>query len=161
MTIKSPVRLIEINIKNYKFGLAAVELALVAPLVFLMLFGVINYSILLFDKSVITNAAREGARWASIHAVDSTCSTIATTTDPCGIVRTYLMDNLITFEPVTELTTIVTYDNTTAGNCVTQYRAGCLDTVTVTYKFTGIGYLWVSIIGNARTLSAISKMYHE
>ena len=48
-------------------GVAAVELALVSPLLVLLLFTIIEFSLVLFDKAVITNASREGARFGSVH----------------------------------------------------------------------------------------------
>lgn len=43
-------------------GASAVEFALVLPLLLLITFGIIEFSVLLYDKAVITNASREGAR---------------------------------------------------------------------------------------------------
>ncbi len=44
-----------------------VEFALVAPLLFLMLFGVIEGGWLLFHNHQVSNAAREGARFAVVN----------------------------------------------------------------------------------------------
>ena len=38
------------------------EFAIVMPLLFVILFGIIEFGILLYDKAMITNASREGAR---------------------------------------------------------------------------------------------------
>lgn len=38
------------------------EFAIISPFLFLTLFGIIEFSILLYDKAMITNASREGAR---------------------------------------------------------------------------------------------------
>ena len=43
-------------------GASAVEFALVLPLLLFITFGIIEFSILLYNKAVITNASREGAR---------------------------------------------------------------------------------------------------
>ena len=43
-------------------GASAVEFALVMPLLFVLIFGIIEFGIFLYDKAVITNASREGAR---------------------------------------------------------------------------------------------------
>ena len=43
-------------------GTSLVEFAFVAPVFFLLLFGIIEFSVILFDKATITNASREGAR---------------------------------------------------------------------------------------------------
>jgi Flp pilus assembly protein TadG len=43
-------------------GASAVEFALVLPLLAVLIFGIIEFGILCYDKAVITNASREGAR---------------------------------------------------------------------------------------------------
>ncbi|HLT00965.1 MAG TPA: TadE/TadG family type IV pilus assembly protein, partial [Geminicoccaceae bacterium] len=43
-------------------GVAAVEFALVVPFLLVVLFGIIDFGFMLYDKAVLTNAAREGAR---------------------------------------------------------------------------------------------------
>jgi Flp pilus assembly protein TadG len=49
-------------------GQALAEAALVAPLFFAMLFGIIDLGRIIWANDVVTNAAREGARYASVHA---------------------------------------------------------------------------------------------
>jgi Flp pilus assembly protein TadG len=56
-------------IKSEK-GVSAVEFALIAPLLFVLTFGIIEFSLLLFDKAVVTNASREGARAAIVYHED-------------------------------------------------------------------------------------------
>lgn len=51
-------------------GVAAVEFALIAPLLFVLTFGIVEFGILLFDKAVVTNASREGARAAIVYNTD-------------------------------------------------------------------------------------------
>jgi len=43
-------------------GIAAVEFALVLPLLLLILFGIVEFGVAFYDQAVITNASREGAR---------------------------------------------------------------------------------------------------
>ena len=79
------------KIENQK-GAVAVEFAIVLPVLVTLLFGIIEFSILLYDKAVITNASREGAR-AGIVFDDPRL-------DETGIeavVETYCSDHLITF----------------------------------------------------------------
>jgi len=45
-----------------KNGAAAVEFALILPLLILVVFGIIEFGLLLYNQQVITNASREGAR---------------------------------------------------------------------------------------------------
>ena len=49
-------------------GQALTEVALVAPLFFLLLFGMIDLGRVIWANDVVANAAREGARYASVHA---------------------------------------------------------------------------------------------
>lgn len=43
-------------------GAEVVEFAICSTLLFLILFGIIEFSVALFDKATLTNASREGAR---------------------------------------------------------------------------------------------------
>ena len=49
-------------------GQALVEAALVLPLFFTIFFGVIDIARVIWANDVVTNAAREGARFASVNA---------------------------------------------------------------------------------------------
>jgi hypothetical protein len=49
-------------VKPRQRGVSAVEFALVLPLLLVILFGIIDFGFMLYDKAMITNAAREGAR---------------------------------------------------------------------------------------------------
>ena len=49
-------------------GQALVEVAMVAPLFFLMVFGTIDIGRVIWANDVVAGAAREGARYASVHA---------------------------------------------------------------------------------------------
>jgi Flp pilus assembly protein TadG len=48
-------------------GQALAEVALVAPLFFLMVFGIIDLARVIWANDVLAGAAREGARYASVH----------------------------------------------------------------------------------------------
>jgi len=65
--------------KKARRGLAAVEFALVASLVFVLLIGLIDYGWIFLKMQQITQAARAGARAAVV--ADSTTATVATTID--------------------------------------------------------------------------------
>ena len=43
-------------------GASAVEFALILPILICVLFGIVEFGLLMYDKAVITNASREGAR---------------------------------------------------------------------------------------------------
>jgi hypothetical protein len=54
-----------------------VEFALIAPLLFLLLAGVMTMGIGVFYQQQLTNAAREAARYAAIHSETSQCPTVS------------------------------------------------------------------------------------
>ena len=135
-------------------GVAAVEFALVLPLLLLILFGIINFGTLMYDQAVITNAAREGARWASINAEmdkpsGAPCSSQGIgTSNPCEIANQYARNNLITFGGTTLPTA-------SFGGYSTSKQ---LLEVRIQYTFTGIGWFPDIAMGN---LNSIARMYHE
>lgn len=56
-------------------GQALVEFALMAPLLFLVIGGIITLGIGVFYQQQVANAAREAARYAAIHSATSQCPT--------------------------------------------------------------------------------------
>ena len=62
-------------------GQALAEVALVAPLFFLMVFGVIDLGRVVWANDIAASAAREGARYASVHAGNIDPDALATKTD--------------------------------------------------------------------------------
>jgi Flp pilus assembly protein TadG len=103
-------------------GVAAIEFAIVLPLLMMIVFGIIEFGLLMYDKQVITNASREGARIGISDAVVSDAEIEA-------VVANYVANNLITFgSPTSPVTTIEPADRTgmVFGEDVT---------VTVTYDY--------------------------
>lgn len=56
--------------KGHEGGMSSVEFAIVLPLLLVILFGIIEFSVAMFNQAVITNAAREGARAGIVYAGD-------------------------------------------------------------------------------------------
>ena len=56
-------------------GQSLVEFALVAPLLFVVLGGIVVFGIGVFYQQQLSNAAREAARYAAIHSATSQCPT--------------------------------------------------------------------------------------
>jgi len=73
-------------------GSNLVEFALVLPLLLLLVFGIVDFSMALYDKAVVTNAVREGARNGIVY--DTTRLTEAQIEQ---LVRDYCDHKLITF----------------------------------------------------------------
>ena len=50
------------KMRDRQKGAAAVELAAILPFLVVLIFGMIEFGVMFYDKAVITNASREGAR---------------------------------------------------------------------------------------------------
>lgn len=74
-------------------GSALVEFALILPILVLLLFGVIEFGLLLYNQQVITNASREGARYGIVSRVPDRRSVDEIT----QVVNDYCASNMITF----------------------------------------------------------------
>lgn len=55
-------------------GASAVEFALVMPILFLLIFGIIDYGFLFFDSIGVRQGAREGARQAVVQKTSGGCT---------------------------------------------------------------------------------------
>jgi Flp pilus assembly protein TadG len=77
--------------KRREQGNVAVELALAMPLLLLIIAGVVDLGLLFWEKHVLTNATREGAR-AAVKAVDTGTAVNAESTQSQiqQVVQTYL-----------------------------------------------------------------------
>ena len=62
--------LAHLNRRSQK-GSATVEFGLILPMLLLILFGTLELGLALYNKSVITHASREGARWGIVLRVPS------------------------------------------------------------------------------------------
>lgn len=77
-------------VRDKERGAAVVEFSLVVPLLLLVIFGIIEFSILFYDKAVITNASREAAREWILHR-----DIRLTETQIQSVVDAYTQDRLI------------------------------------------------------------------
>jgi Flp pilus assembly protein TadG len=109
---------------NREKGTASVEFTLILPLLLAMLFLIIEFSIIMYDKAVITNASREGARSGIVSTSSASRVPVAAIT---STVNTYCASNLISFGLDTPSTSVPN------GACVTS---GDLLTVDVTYTYS-------------------------
>ncbi len=149
-------------------GAAAVEFGLIAPLLFVLLFGIIEFSVALYNKAVITNASREGARYAAGFYTNPANATAARPL--CGDIQTYVTNyvnlHLISFKGDTFNSSNVTCPN---GNPSSDFagNVGYADTIRVnyTYTFLALGNLVGLMTGGTFTprlnLSAETVMRDE
>ena len=147
-------------------GASAVEFALILPLLILILFGTIELGLYLFNKNVITNASREGARAGIVGRIPRLSNADIETE-----VKKYCEDHLITFgndagpdvsikdvnndadtfDPATERCTVYELD--------LGYIFKCELEVTVDYDYD---FLFLSNLGfGTTTITAVSVMKME
>ena len=130
-------------------GVAVVEFALVLPVLLLILFGIIEFGLVMFDQAVITNASREGARAGIVLKTPK-----ATTTDIQTVALNYCQSHLISLGNTSSPT--VSVPSGQGGSFGTPL------TVTVTYKFTGLALgSWIVPFSKLLTLTATTVMNNE
>jgi Flp pilus assembly protein TadG len=130
-------------------GVAALEFVLVFPFLMTVLFGIVDTSLLLCDKAVITNASREAARAGVVVRVPQ-----LTSTEVSNVALAYAQNNLVTGGTATTPTVSVDQSaGTSPGNPLK---------VTVTYKYDGLvlGSAFSSLTGPV-TVSATTVMNYE
>jgi Flp pilus assembly protein TadG len=135
--------------KRDQKGAAAVEFAIILPVFVLLLFGMIEWGILLFNQQVITNASREGARAGIVVG-----SPRLTDNEIQAVVNAYLGNHLVTFgaasAPNIQITPPGDRNSLVYGDDLR---------VTVTYNY---GFLVLSNFGfSNRILTADSLMKME
>src|SRR5512136_2031326 len=92
-------------------GASAVEFAIILPILVLLIFGIIELSVAFYDKAMITNASREGARAGIVFRVPP-----VTDDEITNIVNTYLGSNLMTFGGPTTANITVTRNGYNPGD---------------------------------------------
>ncbi len=107
-------------------GVAAIEFAIVLPLLMMIIFGIIEFGLLMYDKQVITNASREGARIGISDGVVSDA-------EIKDVVANYVANNLITFG--SSISPDTTIDPDEATRSVMDFGADVTVTVTYDYDF--------------------------
>ena len=110
-------------IKNQRGG-AAVEFALVLPLLAIILFGTIDFSLLFYNKQVLSNASREGARSA---IVEDHQNATGFPNDQINIIKNYCSNRLVTFGSSNSVNTPTILSSTISGEVYL--------TATVTYDY--------------------------
>ena len=107
-------------------GAAAVEFAIVLPVLAMLLFGSIEFGALLYDQAMITNASREGARAGIVYDIPRPTEAAITT-----VVNNYLQNHLLTW-PEGSATPVT---DAVPDACPVGAASGTSITVTVTYHY--------------------------
>lgn len=130
-------------------GQSVVEFALVLPLLLILTFGIVDFSIALYDKAVVTNASREGARAGIVYQYPAPTFS-ALTSSITTVVNNYCSSYLITFGAPTTPAVTVTGSGAHGTNL----------TVTVQYHYTFaiISHLVPSLTNPTLTATTIMRM---
>jgi Flp pilus assembly protein TadG len=128
--------------RRHRKGAAVVEFAVVAPLLFMLILGIIEFGRLMMVQEIVTNGAREAARQAVLPS--------ATKTEVETVAQNYFNANGISGY------TLTTTDPATASG-------GSPITVTVSVPYTSVSWLPVGAIqwSDNTTLSAKVIMRKE
>lgn len=94
-------------------GQSLVEFALILPVFLILLFGVVEFGLLLYNQHVITNASREGARYGIVVRAPR-----RTVEEITAVVDAYCGDHMVTFGTGTP-TTVVTSTGQAFGDDLT------------------------------------------
>ncbi|MEA1934895.1 MAG: TadE/TadG family type IV pilus assembly protein [Thermodesulfobacteriota bacterium] len=134
------------SMNNSEKGTSAVEFALVLPLLLTLLFGTVEFGLLMYDKAVLTNACREGARFGILQAPRKTKEEIET------VVNQYCASNLITFGAATTPGVSALYTSQNRGDDLTV-------TATYQYNFLFMDNVINSLIGGTNLSSRATMKY--
>ncbi len=141
-------------------GQAVVEFAFVAPLLCILLLGILEFGVLLYDKAVITNASREGARAGIVFQGDTNGNFVEHPLSEIEtVVRSYLLRNLITFGRTPDITVLAPTTGTSPSNH--DFPGSGYITVTVTYHHTYLALPNFLGWGNAIDIAAETIMRLE
>ena len=103
---------------NLDRGQALVEFALIAIILFVLLFGIIEFGFILYDKAMVTRGSREGARAGAAFRVSSSTFGYSPLTEAevRSAANSYLQNRLITFgAPFNAATDVITRWSTDGG----------------------------------------------
>ncbi len=136
-------------------GAAALEFALVAPVLILMIMGMVDFGMVVNAQAVVANGARDGARVASLNGSEANARSAAlkSTSSLGGTAPTVAVQ---CFTDITAATAC------TGANYDAAKAAGYIVRVTVTYSYTWITPLptWIGR-GPTQTISKVSYMRIE
>jgi Flp pilus assembly protein TadG len=133
-------------------GQALVEFALILPILIIIILGIADFGIALYDKAMVTNASREGARagivFRSTVDAKTNIETYIPHTQPeiDAVVKNYLASKLITFGTgsiddwvVTGINLVGVSPNWSGGNGTFDVSVTYTHKYLVIPKFIGMG----------------------
>jgi Flp pilus assembly protein TadG len=137
-----------INLKNERGG-ALLEFAVIAPLLLIILFGIVEFGLILYNKAVLTNGSREGARYGIVTS--NTLSAVTT------VVENYCNPRLRTFGTMTN----VSVSTVPQTDVATPFNDNLEVLVTWNYNFLAFPNLPGVGFSNSINLSGRTVMKYE
>ncbi|HEU4635494.1 MAG TPA: TadE/TadG family type IV pilus assembly protein [Edaphobacter sp.] len=129
-------------------GQSIIEMALVLPMMILLVFGLFEFSMLLYTYSVMYEAAHQGIRYAEVHGSDTgVIASGCSTSSPAGVISTVQNAASASLHDTSAMTVTVCYPDTTGSTPLS------LVTVTVGYKYVP----YVNVTGVTPTMSITSE----
>lgn len=135
--------------KKKQRGVAAVEFALILIPLVLLVFGAIEFSTLIYDKAMITNASREGARAGIVYSYPNRISDA----EIVNVVNTYCSNHMISLGGDSPVGTTITRTGNSSGDSLTV-------TVSYVYQFL-ILPSFMAALSNGLSLEAVTVMRLE
>ncbi len=134
-------------------GAAIIEFSLILPILIILFLGTVEAGVALYDKAVITSAAREGARVGVLSRAPG-----AAPVDVEVFVRNYCLEKLVSLSPDSSSTPVVV---STATESFDGRSRGLLR-VSVSYSFSGFMLApLLSAFSAPITLSSQAVMRYE
>jgi Flp pilus assembly protein TadG len=117
-------------------GAATLEFALTSTVFFMSIFGILGFSLVIFAHHQISEAARQGSRYAMVHG--NTCTVNGSScTAAASDVQSYVRGLSLPAVNASSLTVNTTYSSYPTGSTCTPNtnceNSGDLVTITVTY----------------------------
>jgi hypothetical protein len=142
-------------------GASMVEMAIVLPLLFMILFAIIEISLILYDKAMLTNASREGARLGVVYRLSGPGTySPPTRTEILNRIDQYLRDVASGHEWLISFSGDSYSANVTPSNGCPSSGANLLVTVTYDYHFLVLPNFITSLF-NPIQLKAVTTMVCE
>ena len=122
-------------------GAELVEFALSATIFFTLIFGIMEFCLVIYADNFVAIAAQQGTRYAMVRGSDWTSSCATTTSYGCKVTSPTDVQNYVLSLPhpgvnlVASNITVTWLTTTAAGSACTKYSQGCQVEVTVSYPF--------------------------
>ena len=140
--------------RHSRRGIAMVEMALVMPVFFLVVLGIIEFGRAMMVSNMVTSAAREGARMAVVDG--------STNTDVTNAINTFLHQStgVSTSNISTTITVVPATGNADPSNQVANSHTRDLITVKVQIPFNSVALLKGNYLAGKKLVGQ-SAMRHE